>query len=254
MLGRLTNSVSQVAYYEYAEKIILIPLAIITALTTVLMPRMANLFINKDYEKIFKYVNKAINFSMFLAIPMMFGFLGVSRNFIPWYLGEEYITSSYAIMILSPICVLNTLSSVFGSQYLVAINQTKVLTFSYYSSTLINIFLNLYLIPKYGYIGAAISTVFSTFISVTIQYIYIRKNIKFNIVKEIIKKIISGVVMFLFVFLASLYLKISPLNTLIEIILGMVVYISMEFLLKDGVIFYFLNQIIILKINRRHMN
>ena len=242
MIGKLTESTSQIAYYEYAEKIVLIPLAIITALNTVLMPRIANLFINSNYKKIEEYMNKSVSFALFLSIPMMFGLIGIARGLMPWYLGEEYIFSAYAIIILSPLCVFNTISSIFGAQYLTATNQTKILTLTYYSTAVVNIILNIFLIPKFGYIGAAIATLVSSFISILIQYFFIKKEINFNVTEGIIKNLISSLIMFFGIFFLSLYARISPFSTLVEIVVGIVCYIVCEILLKDKMLFYILKK------------
>jgi O-antigen/teichoic acid export membrane protein len=242
MIGKLTASTSQIAYYEYAEKIVLIPLAIITALNTVLMPRIANLFVNNNYKKIEEYMNKSISFALFLSIPMMFGLMGIARGLMPWYLGEEYIFSAYAIIILSPLCVFNTISSILGAQYLTATNQTKVLTLTYYSTAVVNIILNIFLIPKFGYIGAAIATLVSSFISILIQYFFVKKEIKFNVTEGIIKNLFSSLIMFFGIFFLSSYMKISPLSTLIEIVIGVICYVGFEILLNDKMLLYILKK------------
>ena len=159
MLKNITHSSAQVAYYSYAEKIINIPLAIILALGTVMMPRFANLYSNGNDKEIQKYITKTIKFAMFLAIPMMFGLSSISLKMIPWYLGKKYMLSAYAIIIISPICIINALTNIFGSQYLTAINCTKELTISYYGAAVANVILNALLIPHFDFFGAALATV-----------------------------------------------------------------------------------------------
>ena len=51
MIG-LLNSVEEVAYYEYAEKIINIPIGFITALGTVMLPKISNLVANSELNKV----------------------------------------------------------------------------------------------------------------------------------------------------------------------------------------------------------
>ena len=130
MLKAFTDSTAQVAYYSYAEKIINIPLAVITALGTVMMPRFANLHSNNDREAISNYLMKTIRFALFLAVPMMIGLAVISDGFIPWYLGNEYIVSATVIVVLSPVCILNALANILGAQYLTAVDKTKELTVS----------------------------------------------------------------------------------------------------------------------------
>lgn len=243
MLKQLTDSMSQVAYYEYAEKIILIPLAIITALNNVMMPRIANLYIKNNIEKISEYMKITLKSALFLGVPMMFGLMAISENFIPWYLGNEYINSAYAIVVLSPLCILNIISSIFGSQYLTAVNETKILTISYYSAAVANLIFNFILIPRLEYLGAALATVISSASSVLIQYIYIRKRISFNSLKiDIIKSLLSGSIMFILIKFLTLYLKISPINTILEVILGIGIYIFFNIILKNKILFYIISK------------
>lgn len=237
MLNKITGSASQVAYYDYAEKIINIPLAIITALGTVMMPRLANLHANKNDEAISVYLSKTIKFAMFLAIPMMGGLIAISGDCMPWYLGKEYAATAYAIIVLSPICILNALSNIFGAQYLTAINQTHILTTAYYGAAIVNIICNALFIPRFGYLGAALATVLCSAFSVLIQYSYIRTKVKLDGVgKSVIKNIFSSVIMLCMVLIISHKLEATPFGTVIEVIVGLVIYIGIECLIKDEMI------------------
>lgn len=238
MLKGLSGSASQVAFYDYAEKIINIPLALITALGTVMMPRLANLHANHDSQKISEYLNKTVRFVNFLSIPLAMGLAGISCGFIPWYLGDNYTATAYAIIVLCPICILNALSNVFGAQYLTAVNKTKVLTIAYYSAAVVDIIGNALLIPEFGCTGAAIATVLCMFASVFIQYISIRKDIKLvGCFKNTIKNTVSSTIMLVTISVLFMFLQISVMSTLVEIIAGVAVYFAMEFLLKDAILF-----------------
>lgn len=244
MLNQITNDASQVAYYSYAEKIINIPLAIITALGTVMMPRLANLYMNNEESQMSLYLRKTITFAMFLAIPMMVGISGISTKFVPWYLGTEYTASILAIIVLSPICILNALTNILGAQYLTAANKTRILAISYYSAAVVNLVLNAILIPYYGYVGAAIATVVCSLVSLVIQYIYVNKNIDIKGIKgQIIKNAISSLAMLGIIVIIGSIMKISALTTLIQIVSGLLVYIIFSYILKDEILMYALKKI-----------
>lgn len=248
MLKNITHSSAQVAYYSYAEKIINIPLAIILALGTVMMPRFANLYSNGNDKEIQKYITKTIKFAMFLAIPMMFGLSSISLKMIPWYLGKKYMLSAYAIIIISPICIINALTNIFGSQYLTAINCTKGLTISYYGAAVANVILNALLIPHFDFFGAALATVICSFISLLIQIYYVKKNLNFDgIFINIMKNIISSIIMTFIIIVISSHMEISPVSTLIEVAVGIITYLTFNFILKEEMFEYslmFVKQII----------
>lgn len=243
MIKQITESASQVAYYSYAEKIIHIPLAVITALGTVMMPRFANLHSNDNKEAISQYLKKTIEFAMFLSIPMMAGLIAIAKGFIPWYLGEEYLASATAIIVLSPLCIINALTNILGAQYLTAINKTNALTLAYYSAAICNIVLNAILIPHFGYIGAAIATVVCSLVSVIIQYIYVRKDVVFTgIFKQIAKNIISAVIMFVIINITVQLAPVSIWSTALEIFIGCLSYVAISFILKDEILSYVLKK------------
>ena len=244
MLKQITGSTSQVAYYSYAEKIINIPLAVITALGTVMMPRLANLYSNNEKEEIELYLKRTITFAMFLAIPMMVGLSAIAKNFIPWYLGKEYMASAIAIIILSPICVLNALTNILGAQYLTAVNQTRVLTIAYYGSAFINLGLNAILIPRYGYVGAAIATVVCSFASFIIQYAYVKKDIEIKgIYIQVIKNIIASTIMAFVIHFVGKGGEISSQTTFWQVISGFMSYIIVAFILKDEILLYIIKKL-----------
>lgn len=56
MIGFLTGSEEEIAYYEQGQKIIKIFMALITSLGTVMMPRVANLFKLNEMEKAKSYL------------------------------------------------------------------------------------------------------------------------------------------------------------------------------------------------------
>ena len=79
---------TQLGYYENAEKILNIPTGIITALGTVMLPRMSNLAAKAQTEESKKYIYNSMLFAMFLASGMMFGIAGISEDFVPLFLGQ----------------------------------------------------------------------------------------------------------------------------------------------------------------------
>lgn len=234
MLKNITNSTKQVAYYSYAEKIINIPLAVITALGTVMMPRLANLYFNNEKKEMQSYLIKTIQFALFAAIPMMVGLSIIADGFIPWYLGIEYSVSAKVIIVLSPICVFNALSNIFGAQYLTAINKTKELTIAYYCAAIANILLNALLIPEFECVGAALATVICSFVSVVVQLFFVRKEVVFyGVRKNIIKIFVSSIFMATVIIIIKTFFEVSALATCLEVVIGSLVYCAMTLLLKE---------------------
>ena len=239
---------NQIAFYDQADKIIHIPLAFITVLGAVMMPRIANEFKKDNKEKISNLINSAIRFSCFLSVPLFLGLCGIAKNFVPWYLGGEFLPVINVIYFISPIVVFNSFTSILGGQYLMATNQVKVLTKSHLYAAVANIVLNGIMIPLWGCVGAAIATVVSSLLSVLIQYMSVKKQIKLIMFDSfILKCIIASLVMFVVVILIGEYFKVGVIATLIQIVCGVCVYFISLLIMKEKYIIEIIKKLIMRK-------
>lgn len=234
MLENITGLTSQVSFYDYAEKIVMIPLSFIKCLSTVMMPRIANEYYNNNQNIISELLNKAAKLSMYMAFPLMFGIISVSNKLIPWYLGNDFLPVSTAIVFISPLIVCNTLTGISGGQYFTATNQIGILLKSQILAAIGNIILNLVLIPKYGFVGAAIATLVSSFINAIVQYWHLIKQVKLpGLGLCIIKYCFMSLMMLLMITITTKQMNASVVTTCIQIFIGCSFYIILCFVLKD---------------------
>lgn len=224
MIGNMTGNIAETGYYNQAEKIITIPLAIITSLSTVLLPRISQEFIKNHIDNVKTYINNALQFSLMLALPLTFGIASTASGLIPWFLGDEYAPVISILISLSITVIFIALSNVSGNQYLTATNNTKILTISYCSGAAIDLILNLLLIPLMGANGAAIATIVTEFVVMTIQF----TNIDFINIKRLflgsIKYLFGSFLIFVVCSIFSAIITPSPILTIIQIILSVAVY------------------------------
>jgi len=244
MIKNITGVNQQVGFYQQAEKIINIPLALLTGLSTVMMPRIANEYKKGNDQNINNYLSKALSFTLMLAFPMSIGIGVISFGFIPWFLGKEFTPSIIALIILSPIIITNALSGISGKQFLTATNQMHVLFKSHFLAVIINISLNFFLIPRFGFKGAAISSLISSVLSVLVQFNYMLKQINFkklweNSFRYLIFSIIMGVIICLFI----PNLSSEPSLTLFQIMLGGGTYFLFLIISKDELLFKLFKQL-----------
>ena len=225
---------SQVAYYDQAEKIINIPLAFITVMSTVLMPRIAMELSDKHKREADNLIAKALHISLFFAIPMMFGIAGIAGSFIPWYLGGGFLPVVSGIYYICPIIIFNSIAGVLGSQYLTASNQMRLLTKAYGIAAIVNVAANASLIPIAGFKGAAIATQLSSLVSISIQFYYVSKQIDISVPKgNLVKYTCTAAGMFAVVHLIGLHLGAGFFTTLVQIITGGTIYFVVMLLTKE---------------------
>lgn len=235
MLGILANT-GEVGLYEQSQKIVKLVLGLVTSLGIVMLPRMSNTFANGDNEKMNEYLNKNLKGVAYASIPMAVGLAAVSNEFAPWFFGADFGEVSYLIIVLTPILFLIAMSNVLGTQYLLPANRTKEFTVSVTLGAIINIILNFILIPQYKAIGSCVSTVIVEFVVTLIQYIYVRKNIiKRNLIKSLLKYIVASAFMFSIVRFIGIYMGAQIITTIIQGIVGVIIYVVVLGLLKEEV-------------------
>ncbi|WP_455821602.1 lipopolysaccharide biosynthesis protein [Clostridium butyricum] len=234
-LGILSN-VGEVGLYEQSQKIIRLLLGIITCLSAVMLPRMSNIFANGDTKTMNKYFNVSLKCVTYISIPMAFGLIAISDQFVPWFFGPDFIQVSVLIKVLTPIFFFIGISSVMGNQYLIPTNRIRPYTFSVVLGSVVNLLLNLILIPKYQAAGTCIASVFAEFSVALVQCILLKDCIdigKFCI--NLIKYIISGIVMITVIKALTFSLESSVLTTMIQVLLGFISYFLMLTMMKEEI-------------------
>ena len=230
---KFLSDFNEVAYYSQAEKIVKLVLTVVTAMGLVMLSRIAIIHSKKDKEQVIKYINNSFRYLFFLMWPCMFGCMAIAHKFVPWYFGAGYEKVAPCMIVLSPIIVMIGLSNTLGTQYLLPTNQMKFYTTSVIVGAVTNALLNLILIKPLGCIGASIATVLAELAVTAVQFWFLRHTFKPTILLQGWKNFFAAVVMGAAVWLVSLVTEVSILNTFIEIVVGIVVYVAVLLLLKD---------------------
>ena len=130
---------------------------------------------------------------------------------------ESFAKSYYYIPILILASSFEILSSLFGAVY-ISLMKSKNIAFSTTIAGLINILINLLLIPKIGIIAACISTAISYFVLAIYRYFNIKKEVQ---IKLDFKRIF--VLYFLLFILIIIYYKNSIILSAISIFISFIV-------------------------------
>ena len=157
MLGLLTNDTA-VGYYTAANKMIKVIVALITSLSTVLLPRMSYYIENNLTKKIDNLINKSLNFILIIALPAVVGVFMLAKQIILIFTGTGYTEAILTIKLLAPLILVIGLSNLLGVQILISHGKERLTLISTVIGALINFILNLILIPKYQHNGAAVAT------------------------------------------------------------------------------------------------
>ena len=229
MIEKLAN-VKEVGYYEQAEKIIGIPLGIITALGTVMLPKISNLLQKNEIKIIREYIKKSVSFMFFLAFPLCMGIIAVSRNAVIVLLGEEFIKSIYILRLLSVTIIFISFANILRTQYLIPREEDKIYIKSVFIGAITNLIMNFAFIPLYGGTGACIGTIVAEFAVMLYQAITIRKKLPIR------EYIINGVPFFIkSIIMLSIIYPINYINMsrilklIFQVGLGCLTYVLLNY-------------------------
>ncbi|MBJ8349337.1 oligosaccharide flippase family protein [Streptococcus sp. CSL7508-lung] len=224
MLAQLADF-SQVGFFETSEKIIQIPLAIVTSIGTVMLPKISHIISKGMIETSEKYLERSMWFTLLIISAMSFGIMGVSKEFVPLFYGQGYEVNILLFQILLPSCIFIAIANIIRTQFLIPHKMDSIYIKSTILGAVVNIIINLLLIPNMAAIGAAIGTFFAEMSVCLFQIYSIRKSLPIG--KYIIKAspfVIIGFMMYLLLYHINLDFS-NFQNLIIKIAIGIIIYL-----------------------------
>ena len=198
MLGFMSSTI-EVGFYQSSEKVLQVPMALITSLGTVMQPRMSNLVsMDTDEDYLADIISKSIALALFLSTSIGFGIMTVVNEFVPVFYGDGFEKCATLLLILLPSCMFLSFTNVFKSQYLIPNKLDNKYTIALFTGAVVNMIVNLSLIPSLASIGVAWGTLFAEIsVTIVITVILSRRVNVWRYYQNALPFVISGVVMFL---------------------------------------------------------
>lgn len=225
----------QVGYYNAAVKVKTIVVSFVTSIGTVLLPRVSYYIDQKRYKEFREVTAKALNLVILMALPMTVYFIFYAKEAIVFLAGNAYTPAILPMQVIMPTVFLIGLTNVMGIQILVPLGKEKYVLISEIVGAIVNLIINMWLIPLYGCTGAAIGTLVAEFAVLVAQAIALRGSMR-----EIIKKIQLGKIILAcviawgvtyFVSLSSITSNVLMLILTFVVFFG--IYAGMLFLMKE---------------------
>ena len=214
-----------VGWYNAAYGLVLAFKPIPQLFMNALFPLMSGYFVSskdslkKVYEHTFKYL-------FILGLPLAVGITLLADKIILLFYGQQFYPSIIALRILAwdiPLVFLYVCSAFI----LASIDKQNQMAVIAGCAALINVTLNLFLIPSFSYVGAAVATIVTETVLITLYFIVISKNFyKLPIGKILIRPSIASSTMGFFIY------YLININLLLLVILAVLVYFTSLYLVK----------------------
>ena len=214
-----------VGWYNAAYSLTLgfnpIPILLMSAL----LPLLSYSYISsKESLKIAYHHSFKILF--YLGLPLSIGVFMVADEIILFFYGAEFVNSIVALKILAWDILLKFLY-LCSSFILISTDKQKQMTIIVIVAALLNIILNLFLIPSYSYIGSGIATLITEcFLLIIYLYINMRDSIIPNFKNFLFQPIIASGVMAYFLW------HFTEIQLVLKILIAIFIYFALLVVLK----------------------
>lgn len=235
ILGQL-QSEEIVGYYTNAYKMITLGTTLVTAMSAVFMPRLSYTF-QHDREKFTELISSGTKIILLLAVPACVGMAMVADDLVVLVFGEQFLPAVLAMQIMSVVIVIMGVGDLLCYQAIISSGKERVLIQSRIVAGIVNVIVNLLLIPRLQHVGTAMATVVSELI---VNGMLLKHS--FALAKPRISKkfwgslAVSTIVMALVVLSVQSVIGGALLSLLVSVALGIVVYFAVALVTKNEMI------------------
>lgn len=202
------------AAYTLSEALFLVPIALVLSLFPIMSASLKS-----SKERLIKTYRLGVKHLLITMLPIAVGTTLLADKIIFLCYGPDFSGSATTLQILIWTLIFTSLSYLL-TRLLTSIGKQKLNTVSHTLCAIINVVLNLALIPILSYNGAAIATVATTIVHLTLSFYFVSRNIvKLPLHKIFTKPVISSLIMAIFVF------YFIDVNVLLLVLLAGVVYL-----------------------------
>lgn len=227
MLGYMCDKV-QVGFYENSEKMISIPMTVITAFGNVMKPRITYMR-NKGFrEKAEEYTEASMKYIMMLAYALAFGIISIGDIFAPVFWGEEFKVCGELISLLAVCIPFLSFANVIRTQYLLPESKDSLYNITLIFGAISNLVANSLCIPIWGAKGAAYGTIIAEAV-VCLMQVYFTREV-FPAAKYFVGSgffFVFGFLMYVVLSVIKCILGASVMALIILIVIGIFLYSGM---------------------------
>lgn len=245
-LGFVSTTI-QVGYYTTATKVFGIILAVYTAFTGVLLPRMSTLVSENKMEEFNIMIQKSINALITFSVPIIIYCTILAPDIINFISGTGYEGAYIPAIISMPLIFIVGYEQILIIQIITPLKEDKKKLVNSIVGATVGIFLNILLVNKFLAIGATIVWALSEIsVLITAQY-FVTKLVGLNFPgKKLSKSFLAYLPLGLLIYFIGYHINNSFITLLVSVLITILYFVVLEcFVLKNNFV------INIIKINKR---
>ena len=237
LLGLMKNNYV-VGIYSVSSKVYQIVKTLISAILIVTVPRLAMLF---GKHRMKEYKNILVNLSnvlVLLALPASTGLFMLAREVVLIISGSKYLRAVNSLQILCFAYIFSILAWILSDCVLIPAKREKYVLRSMSASAVLNIVINLVLIPSWNENAAAFSTVLAEMCMFIVNYHYAKDLVKDVFVSKtllhtFVSSIIGCIGIVVVCILCNYGFQSLIMKTIFSVIFSVIMYGAILILLKN---------------------
>lgn len=242
MLNMMATDES-VGFYSYAQKTINMVLTMANAVTAALLPRLSYYYDN-DREGFYRLLDKGFQILCVMTLPLAVGMALVAYQTVQFLYGEAFAPAALTIQLMCPLILIKGFGDLFCYQLVYSTKSEKIILPAAASASAINVITNAILIPMLLQNGAVIASVLSELVTNAIQFIYMKKKVRFSINgKALVTGLFSTAIMSVSVLMLMQLRLPNTVGLFIEVACGAIVYTAVNMAMKNALIFEIIEKI-----------
>lgn len=228
MLGTISD-MEQTGFFENSFKVASMPFVFISALGTVMLPRMASLVSEGNTALESRYLGSSFWIVSLLSFAFLFGILAIVPEFVPVYFGDGFDACIGVISVIALDLPFMAWANVVRTQYLIPRGRDAEYVLSVVIGAVVNVLVNLLAIPRFGALGAGLGTTCAEASVCIVQLWSVRSELPlFTWFRDSAPNLFIGMAMFVTVRMAASRMDNSLIGLLLQIVIGVVSYALMQ--------------------------
>ncbi|MFV0313144.1 MAG: flippase [Dysgonomonas sp.] len=244
-LGFMSGN-KEVGYYTTATKLFGTILALFTAFTTVMLPRMSSLFFQNELEQIKTLTIKSFDLLFMFCLPVIFISVILTPEIIEFIAGPGYEGAIIPMRIVMPLVLVIGIAQILIIQMLMPLRKDNAILINSIIGATVGMLLNILLVKKFNSTGSALVLLCAEISVLISASFFVKKylNIMFPFYKLLKNIIVSSP--YVLICILSLMISTSPIViiTCTMILSSIYFIISQVYILKNQWIILIIKSII----------
>lgn len=171
---------TEVGYYTNATKIYFMVMAVFTAFTGVMIPRMSELVSNGEMDKFKSYFHVAVDILFGFSFPIIIWMMFMAPDIVRLIAGPEFGGSVLPMTIIAPLVFVIGYEQILVLQTLLPLGRDKLLLRNSLVGAVVGVALNAVLVPMMASVGSAIVWIITEILILVLSQIAVGRELGIN--------------------------------------------------------------------------